>query len=1066
MLAADVELVKDLNPAMTPRGHQPYGLTELNGVIYYAATDSASGYELWRSDGTAAGTYLFQDLNVGSASSGPAHLTNIDGTLYFTANVGSFGRELWKSDGTAEGTVMVVNAVADSQIGLFNQDIPTSGPLFTQVGETVFFRAYTGAHGLELWKTDGTAAGTSLVKDVVAGGAGSALGSFVAVGSTLYFTVNDGTQSAELWKSDGTDAGTVRIDVPAGVALADINELTAFGGELYFSATNANDAAFWKVSATSGSVVQVVDLWPGVVGGNPDHLTVAGDSLYFYATTSSGGGLWKLSDGGAPEEIRGGLSNGLQSLENVQGELFYSWNGSVWKSNGEIGGDVLVASPDGLSYAFRSDGTNVYFFSNSVFGKRRLWVASGDPENAIELFATTEGASHMESQLILAESGVVFAGAASSNDSELWFSDGTFAGTTKLADRLAGVGGHPVEFVRIGDIAYFSAWDGLWKTDGTAEGTVRVKALSMAAQVPMRLSTGYSAAMNGILYFVARGTGQSGYQLWRSDGTDAGTYVVKTINPTGDAILPYDRYSPGDTSPYLTAVGDLLYFRATDGVNDLELWRTDGTAVGTFALTNVNTTSTKSAFKSSSQYFALSFTVAEGKLYFRATNGVTGQGMGLWKTDGTVAGTTRLGLAPNNGPYSPEAIDSIGDDVYFMGSLGGSGYGVRKYESASGEVTLIKNVASQGSPLEPIQFRVAGGFLYFTSSVVFSGRLELWRTDGTSEGLVKLFSVPSEIYADQGFTQFATVGDELYFLRTVYGTTGVQLWRSGGDPENTLLVDASVGSANLKSSSTGPLYFVRHGAITSPNLAGLYVSDGTAEGTTLVANHSAEYGYTIPTEFVILNNRMIFTAYSERFGNELWGAALPPAPAIPGDFDRNGRVDGADFLRWQRTFGASVNYAGAGADADVNRQINGDDLPAWIDYFGATVTPAMTALEEQSANAVPLSLPASLPTSATTEEAAPRVGFAAGRISPQNWFLTLDDVKPQNRNAETQKPAEPLWLMDEKWSSLEPISQTISQFPTKKIPTTVAEDRAKNGSARPDAEQRLSSIWEEAFRRL
>ena len=141
MLAADVELVKDLNPAMTPRGHQPYGLTELNGVIYYAATDSASGYELWRSDGTAAGTYLFQDLNVGSASSGPAHLTNIDGTLYFTANVGSFGRELWKSDGTAEGTVMVVNAVADSQIGLFNQDIPTSGPLFTQVGETVFFRA-------------------------------------------------------------------------------------------------------------------------------------------------------------------------------------------------------------------------------------------------------------------------------------------------------------------------------------------------------------------------------------------------------------------------------------------------------------------------------------------------------------------------------------------------------------------------------------------------------------------------------------------------------------------------------------------------------------------------------------------------------------------------------------------------------------------------------------------------------------------------------------------------------------------------------------------------------------
>jgi ELWxxDGT repeat protein len=121
ILAADVELVRDFNPALTSKGHEPYYLTEINGVVYYLATDSTSGSELWRNDGTAAGTSLINDLNVGLASSGPAHLTNINGTLYFTANVGSFGRELWKSDGAAEGTVMVVNAVADSQIGLFNQ---------------------------------------------------------------------------------------------------------------------------------------------------------------------------------------------------------------------------------------------------------------------------------------------------------------------------------------------------------------------------------------------------------------------------------------------------------------------------------------------------------------------------------------------------------------------------------------------------------------------------------------------------------------------------------------------------------------------------------------------------------------------------------------------------------------------------------------------------------------------------------------------------------------------------------------------------------------------------------
>src|SRR5947209_4656160 len=83
----------------------------MNGVLYFTADDndhgSGAGYELFRSDGTAAGTYMVKDINPGAGSSMPANLTNVNGTLFFTANDGVHGAELFHSDGTAAGTYMV-----------------------------------------------------------------------------------------------------------------------------------------------------------------------------------------------------------------------------------------------------------------------------------------------------------------------------------------------------------------------------------------------------------------------------------------------------------------------------------------------------------------------------------------------------------------------------------------------------------------------------------------------------------------------------------------------------------------------------------------------------------------------------------------------------------------------------------------------------------------------------------------------------------------------------------------------------------------------------------------------
>ncbi len=79
-------------------------LTNLNGIVYFRAHDGSSGDELWRSNGTAGGTYRVKDIRPGTGGSSLEYLTNINGLLYFMANDGSNGFELWRSDGTEAGT--------------------------------------------------------------------------------------------------------------------------------------------------------------------------------------------------------------------------------------------------------------------------------------------------------------------------------------------------------------------------------------------------------------------------------------------------------------------------------------------------------------------------------------------------------------------------------------------------------------------------------------------------------------------------------------------------------------------------------------------------------------------------------------------------------------------------------------------------------------------------------------------------------------------------------------------------------------------------------------------------
>ncbi|WP_221392096.1 hypothetical protein [Dyadobacter sp. NIV53] len=172
-------------------------LLEINGSIYFAGNQDNKSIDLWKTDGSIAGTQLVKKLQPYEQDR-PGSLSwfmNFNGVLHFLVTIGR-GEDavavLWRSDGTGAGTqpgpvvpTPFYMAAAGSYMFFAENNslkktdgktVTTIAQGFTSistpvaVGRTVFFSAGTAATGQELWKSDGTTAGTVLVKDIFPGG--------------------------------------------------------------------------------------------------------------------------------------------------------------------------------------------------------------------------------------------------------------------------------------------------------------------------------------------------------------------------------------------------------------------------------------------------------------------------------------------------------------------------------------------------------------------------------------------------------------------------------------------------------------------------------------------------------------------------------------------------------------------------------------------------------------------------------------------------------------------------------------------------------------------------------
>lgn len=304
----------------------------------------------------------------------------------------------------------------------------------------------------------------------------------------------------------------------------------------------------------------------------------------------------------------------------------------------------------------------------------------------------------------------------------------------------------PMHITAFGDGALFAANMGavrgreLWFSDGTPAGTRRVKNLYPlpAGGVEEKDRVGHITVLNGRAFFAGRGA--NGIELWVSDGTEPGTQPFADINP-----------GPADSKPqFLTRIGQEIFFAADDGTHGLEPWMSDGQTVRMIADTVPGSNPTFGPLGSSPRYFAGFGPTPENprRVVFQADDGVNGRE--LWFTDGSLQNTYRLAdILPGSDASVP----------WFMTPVSAGLTGEERVVFSAKCVVMVNNIpqvfrmpwttdftpegtqqlVQSNTQISGWDFARVGNQAYFTAAVS-TGGYGVWRTDGTPGGTEAVYS--------------------------------------------------------------------------------------------------------------------------------------------------------------------------------------------------------------------------------------------------------------------------------------------------------------------------------------
>jgi ELWxxDGT repeat protein len=764
------------------------GWAQLRDIVFFCAHDPHHGVELWRTDGTREGTRLLKDITPGPDRSWLEKITSVGNMFFFILGTND-GRQLWKSDGTEAGTIPI-------------KIVPLLRSHFVDVNGVVFFVAESFTSGLttyELWKSDGTPSGTLAIKIIpplpssltarqnhaepsIAPEPPDPVAELVNVNRALFFSLFDGSQTRGLWKSDGTSAGTVLVkDVRASM-------LINSRGTLFFNGfDHAHGAELWKSDGTNAGTVLVKDINPGAADAHPQSFTEMNGALFFTATGSvRGAELWK-SDGTNAGTVRvadinpGAGSSEPYNLTNLNGTLYFSADdGShgreLWRSDGVEAGTRMVK--DMFPGARSSRIFSIVIFKGSLFfnaddGEHgfELWKSDGSEAGTrMVLDIDTRSVGAYPRRLVDVNGRLFFVADDGEHGSELWSSDGTAEGTLLVKDIYPGIEGSgtfygPRFLTNLNGMLFFVARDNnvpsiqrLWRSDGTRAGTRAVGDVSPYSTIinPDDYATKQLLNVNGTLFFSGATINGLGAELWKSDGTEAGTVLVKDINPGSDHSFPR----------HLTSVGGRLFFAADDGVHGHELWTSDGTAAGTKLVKDIVPGSGRSP-----ETAPLDLTNINGTLFFTANDSIHGRS--LWKSDGTAAGT----VVVNNSLrlYQWSRLTNVDGTLFFIADDGVHGSELWKTDGTSAGTTLVKDIQPGARSSNIVELVNVGGTLLFTI-VDGDGGFTIWSSDGTPVGTQPIQTIAPPNDPDDYVPANITLSGRTLFFSASSAASGQELW--------------------------------------------------------------------------------------------------------------------------------------------------------------------------------------------------------------------------------------------------------------------------------------------------
>lgn len=724
-------------------------------------SSSGTGRELYVTDGTSAGTSMVLDINTTAYTyygntyagySNPQSLVGCNGKMFFVAQDGVHGYEAWVSDGTAVGTFMLKDAYTGNNAISAYGDTSIMTSNLTCVGTTMFYRTYDSSlGGYTLYKSDGTTVGTVPVIDSARSLKPTDVSNIVAFNGQAFFTAYDSTNGYELWRSDGTNSGTVIVkNINSGSASSSPSSLTLHDGKLFFSATDSRGSELWSTDGTTVGTLFIKDInltAPGA-SSTPKNFYSWQSRLYFTADNGSiGRELW-ITDGTGTgttlvKDIFPGISDILDTSNYSQNQPFFAgisggliftanspiYSQEMWVSDGTNSGTRLLVDAKvgpGYSYAQNAVAFNgkIYFSASSAYFGHELWstdLTTGATQQVIDIYPGAASGLDWNQYLdypwytqpknmAVYKGRLYFTARTASTGYELWSTDGTAAGTSIVQDMFNGSTGYGASnLTTCNGNLYFSAyqynaassWIGrttVFKLDSNGLPVPLIS--NTSANLPNWDANPMACTDNGTLFFGASDTIYStgnGRELWKTDGTEAGTVMVKDINPGLDSNNNYLNSDPQS----IVAIGNSVYFRANDPTLGWTAYVSDGTSAGTKPISQIQ------GYSGDAVLDANNFVAYQGKVWFNGYNSTNG--WSVYSFNPSTNSATRTGFTWD---YKPVVMGGL---LWYNSYISGKGYELTTSDGTLANTGIFEDLIPNAAGSSPNRLAAVGNILFYNT---------------------------------------------------------------------------------------------------------------------------------------------------------------------------------------------------------------------------------------------------------------------------------------------------------------------------------------------------------------